>query len=146
MIDVFLQKWTESRRARFSRAIAGVCVALWVTGSVSMLYGNLAPQWTTPHCPQSHSHSTQPMYGACAWHCASIDTPSSSGRSWGPSSTPTGFVCWHPSATLHATILNGGITTRGPPRSSFSSHVISYVTRAASHEEARLHKSKRMAT
>ena len=146
MISMFLQVRAENRRGTFSRAIACVCVSLWLAGSVSTLYGSRTPQWTTPHCPQSHSNSAQHTHGSCAWHCAGIDTPSSSGRSWGPSSTPTGFVCWHPSATLHATILNGGITTRGPPRSSFSSHVISYVTRAASHEEARLHKSKRMAT
>ena len=146
MIGTFLQMWTASRRGKFSRAIASVCVVLWMAGSVSTLYGSLTPQWTTPHCPQSHSNSAHHTHGSCAWHCDGIDTQSSSGRSWRPSIVPTGFLFGHLGATSSATILNGGITSRGPPRSSFSSHVISYVTRAASNEEARLHKSKRMAT
>ena len=115
MIDVFLQKWTESRRARFSRAIAGVCVVLWLAGSVSTLYGSRTPQWTTPHCPQSHPNNAQHTHGSCAWHCDGIDTPSSPGRSWGPPIIPTGFLSGHLSATSHATVLNGGVTSRGPP-------------------------------
>jgi hypothetical protein len=146
MISTFLQMRAENRRGTFSRAIACVCVSLWLAGSVSALYGSLTPQGTTPHCPQSHSNSAHHTHGSCAWHCDSIDTPSSSGRSWRPSITPTGFLSGDLSATSYATALNGGITGRGPPFSSFSSHVISYVTRADSHEEARLHKSKRMAT
>ena len=115
MIDVFLQKWTESRRARFSRAIAGICVALWLTGSVSMLYGNIAPQWTTPHCPQSHSHSTQPTHGACAWYCASIDTHSDSCRPWSSALTQAGFSGRSLSASFDITVFNGWMSPRGPP-------------------------------
>ena len=115
MIDVFLQKWTESRRARFSRTIAGVCVALWLTGSVSMLYGNLAPQWTTPHCPQSHSHSTQPMHGACAWYCAGIDTQSDSSRPCAFALTQTGFAGRSLSASFDFAIVDGRMPSRGPP-------------------------------
>ena len=123
MIGTFLQLWTESRRGRLSRAIAGVCVVLWVAGSVSTLYGSLTPQWTTPHCPQSHSNSAHHTHGSCAWHCDGIETQSSSGRSWGPSIAPTRFVFGHHSATLHATTLNGVITTRGPPQPIFSGFV-----------------------
>ncbi len=115
MIDVFLQKWTESRRARFSRTIAGVCVALWLTGSVSMLYGSLTPQWTTPHCPQSHSHSTQPMHGACAWYCASIDTQSDSSRPCASALTQTGFAGRSLSASFDFAIVDGRMPSRGPP-------------------------------
>ena len=78
MIGAFLEMWTASRRGRLSRAIAGVCVALWVTGSVSMLHGSLTPQWTTAHCPQSHSNSAQHTHGSCAWHCDGIESQSSS--------------------------------------------------------------------
>ena len=115
MIDVFLQKWTESRRARFSRTIAGVCVALWLTGSVSMLYGSLTPQWTTPHCPQSHSHSTQPMHGACAWYCAGIDTQSDSSRPCASALTQTGFAGRSLSASFDFAIVDGRMPSRGPP-------------------------------
>ena len=87
MISTFLQMRTENRRAGFSRAIAGLCVVLWLAGSVSTLYGSLTPQWTTLHCPQSHSNSAQHTHGSCAWHCDSIDSQSFSGRSWRPSIT-----------------------------------------------------------
>ena len=115
MIDVFLQTWKETRRARFSRTIAGLCVALWLTGSVSMLYGNLAPQWTVPHCPQSHSHSTQSTHGACAWYCAGIDTQSDSCRPWAPALTPTGFAGRLLSTSFDIAIVDGWMFPRGPP-------------------------------
>ncbi len=115
MISAFLQMRIENRRGQFSRAIAGICVVLWLTGSVSTLYGSLTQQWTAPHCPQTHSNSAHHTHGSCAWHCDGIDTPSSSVRSWRPSITPTGFLSVHLSATLHNSILNGGTTTRGPP-------------------------------
>lgn len=116
MIGAFLQMWTANRRGTFSRAIAGVCVVLWIAGSVSTLYGSLTPQWTTPHCPQGQAHSGQHSHSHCVWHCDGIDTQSSSGRSWRPSMTPTRFVSGHLSATSYATSLNGGVTTRGPPQ------------------------------
>lgn len=115
MTFAILQMWTESRRGRLSRAIAGVCVALWVAGSVSMLYGSRTPQWTTPHCPQSHSNSAQHTHGSCAWHCDGIETPSASGRSWGPSIVPTGFLLGDFAATKYTAILDGGKAIRGPP-------------------------------
>jgi hypothetical protein len=108
MIIRFLQMWTANRRARLSRAIAGVCVVLCMAGAVSTLYGGLAPQWTTPHCPQSHSTSAHHPHGSCVWHCDGIDTQFSSGRSWRPSITATGFLSGHLSGTLYAPILNGG--------------------------------------
>jgi hypothetical protein len=119
MIGMFLQIWTASRRGRFSRAIAGVCVALWVAGSVSTLYGSLTPQWTTPHCPQSHSNSAHHTHGSCAWHCDGIETQSSTGRSWGPSITPTGYLFGDSTVTICTAILQGGKAIRGPPQSIF---------------------------
>ena len=115
MIDLFLQKWAEGRRARFSRTIAGVCVALWLTGSVSMLYGSLTPQWTTPHCPQSHSHSTLPAHEACAWYCASIDTQSDSCPPWASTLTQAGFADRSLSASFDIAIVHGWMSPRGPP-------------------------------
>ena len=118
MIGAFLEMWTASRRGRLSRAIAGVCVALWVTGSVSMLYG-LTPQWTTPHCPQSHSNSAQHTHGSCAWHCDGIETQYSSGRSWGPSIVPSGYLLGDSAVTKYTAILEDGKAIRGPPHSIF---------------------------
>ena len=119
MISTFLQMRAENWRGTFSRAIACICVSLWMAGSVSTLYGSLTPQWTTPHCPQSHSNAAHHTHGSCAWHCDGIDNPSSSGRSWGPSITPTGFLFGSLSDTSDATTLNGGVTSRGPPQSIF---------------------------
>ena len=117
MIGMFLQMWSASRRGRFSHAIAGVCVTLWLAGSVSTLYGSLTPQWTTPHCPQSHSNSAQHTHGSCAWHCAGIETQSASGRSWGPSITPTGYSFGDSTAPVCTLILQDGKAIRGPPHS-----------------------------
>jgi hypothetical protein len=115
MIGTFSQMWAASQRDTFSPAIAGFCAVLWVAGSVSTLYGSLSPQWTMPHCPQSHSTTAHRTHGACAWHCDGIDSQSALGRSWRPSIGPTEFFFWHLSAISYTTILNGGITTRGPP-------------------------------
>jgi hypothetical protein len=116
MIRRFVHMGTTNRRGTFSRAIAGVCIVLWMAGSISTLYGSLSPQSKTPHCPQSHSGSAQHTSGSCVWHCDSIDTQSFSGRSWRPSITPAGFLSGNPISTLRITIINGGITTRGPPQ------------------------------
>ena len=51
MIDLFSQILGRRTRSQFVRATVGVCVLLWMVGSVSTLYGSLTPQWTTPHCP-----------------------------------------------------------------------------------------------
>jgi hypothetical protein len=115
MIGMCSHIWLENRRARLSRAIAGACVALWLTGSVSMLYGNLTPQLTTPHCPQSHSHNAQPTHGACAWYCAGIDTQSDSCRAWASALTQAGFAGRSLSASLDITIVDAWMSPRGPP-------------------------------
>jgi hypothetical protein len=121
MVRTFFQMWAETRRGQFPRAIAGVCVVLWLVGSVSTLYGSLTPQWTTPHCPQPHSTGTHHnTHGSCAWHCDSIDNPSLSGRSWKPSVTQTELLSWYLGATANDALITGGVTGRGPPRSSLS--------------------------
>ena len=119
MIGTFLQMWAKSPQAGFSRGVASVCVALWLAGSVSTLYGSLTPQWMTPHCPQAHSNSAQHGHGSCVWHCDGVDSPSSSGRSWRPSVAQIGFHSWHLGGSSYASNFNGGTTNRGPPRSSF---------------------------
>jgi hypothetical protein len=117
MVTMFSQIWAKTKRGQSSRAIAGLCVVLWLAGSASTLYGSLAPQWTTPHCPQSHSSAAQHGHGSCVWHCDSIETQSASGRSWRPSLTPAGFLSGQHSATSDATDIHGGVTGRGPPQS-----------------------------
>jgi hypothetical protein len=118
MIGMFLQMWSANRRERFSHAI-GVCVALWLAGSASTLYGSLTPQWTMPHCPQSHSNSAQHTLGSCAWHCAGIETQSASDRSWGPSIAPTGYLSGDSTVPVCTLILHDGKAIRGPPHSIF---------------------------
>lgn len=115
MISTFLQMRAENRRAGFSRAIAGLCVALWLAGSVSTLYGSLTPQWTTPHCPQPHSNSAQHTHGSCAWHCDGIETQAPSGQSWRPSIAPTGYLFGDSTVTICSAILQDGKVIRGPP-------------------------------
>lgn len=117
MSSTFLKTLPENRQARFSHAVAGVCVALWLAGSVSTLYGSLTPQWTTPHCPQSHSHSAQHTHGSCASHCDGIETQSSSDRSWGPSIAPPWYLLGNSTVTICTVILQGGKAIRGPPHS-----------------------------
>jgi hypothetical protein len=38
-----------NERVRDARAIAVICVGLWLAGSVTVAQGTLAPQWTAPH-------------------------------------------------------------------------------------------------
>jgi len=136
MIGTFLQMWTASRRDRLSRAIAGVCVALWMAGSISTLYGSITPQRTTPHCPQSQSNSAQHTHGSCAWHCDGIETQSSSARSWGPSIAPTGYLFGDSTATVCTTILEGGKAIRGPPHPIFSGFVLATLRGQAFHKDS----------
>ena len=117
MIGAVLQMWTASRRGRLSRAIACLSVALWVVGSFSTLYGNLSPQWTAPHCPQSHSNSVHHTHGFCAWHCVGIETQSASDGSWGLSTTPTGYLFGDATVTIRTAIFEGVKAIRGPPHS-----------------------------
>ncbi len=141
---MLLQIQTESRRGKFFRACVGVCVALWVAGSVSPLYGSLPSK---SHCPQSNSSSAHHTQGSCASHCDGIETPSSSGRTWEASIAPTGFVSGELGNGLYAAILNGGMAARGPPHPrSFRIviHVTGHDSRA--NPEAPRKKSGRMCT
>src|SRR5580765_406092 len=115
MIGNLLQMWAENGRAGVSRAIAGICVVLWVAGSVSTLYGSLTPQGMTPHCPHTHSNNAQHTHGSCAWHCDGIETHSSSGRSWELSIAPIGYLFGDSTDALCTAILQDGKAIRGPP-------------------------------
>lgn len=110
----FVQIGIIHRRARLARAIAGICVVLWVAGSMSTLYGGLAPQWTTPHCPQSQSHKAPHTPGSCAWHCDGFGPQSSSGP-WGPSIAAIGYLFGDPADTIGIATLQNGEVIRGPP-------------------------------
>lgn len=115
MVGTFLQMWTANRRDTFSRAIAGVCVALWIAGSVSTLYGSLTPQWTTPHCPQGQAHSGQQSHSHCAWHCDGIDAQAATGRNQGSSADPDGYMVNEDVLSLQTAAYRTGPAPRGPP-------------------------------
>lgn len=68
------------RQARLSRVSAGCCAALWLAGSLSIAQGNLAPQWTQPHCPQGQTHGSQHSHQHCVWHCGGLDIQGGGGR------------------------------------------------------------------
>jgi hypothetical protein len=100
----------------FARATACVCILLWVVGSVSLVYGSLTPQWTTPHCPQGQANSGQHSHSHCVWHCDGVDEQVATGRSGGSSATPNGYVSGHLGAIPLVAVLSAGIVPRGPPQ------------------------------
>ena len=120
MIGKLLQMWAESRRDKISRAIAGVCVVLWIAGSVSTLYGSLTPQWTTPHCPQGQAHSGQHSHSHCVWHCDGIDAQAATGRNPGSSADPAGYLEQSGVLSLKTLAYRIGLAPRGPPVASLS--------------------------
>jgi hypothetical protein len=95
--------------------LAGFFVLLWVAGSVSAVYGSVAPQWTTPHCPQGASHHTQHSQSHCAWHCDGVDAQTTGGRLPGSQAdlsiglAPSGGRCFQ--TIVHCS----GSIPRGPP-------------------------------
>src|SRR6185295_5869542 len=104
-----------NQRGKLSRVVAGVWVALWMAGFLSTLHVDLTQRLLTSHCPQPSANSMHHPHGSCAWHCDNIATQASSGRSWGPAITPTGFLSKHLSATGYVVFNSGGSTSRGPP-------------------------------
>ena len=116
MIGMFLQMWSANRRARFSHAIAGVCVRLWLAGSASTLYGSLTPQWTTPTSAGAFEQRTTHPWILRRLRQA-FETQSASDRSWGPSITPTGYSFGDSTVPVCALILQDGKAIRGPPHS-----------------------------
>ncbi|UVT15411.1 MAG: hypothetical protein H8K04_16610 [Nitrospira sp.] len=109
--------WRVRHRARFIRALAGCCVALWLAGSLSVTQGNLSAQWTTPHCPQGQTPNAQHGHSHCVWHCGGIDVQGTSGRGGASVDAPIGRV-WNLGAdTLLVGMFHAEIVPRGPPLS-----------------------------
>jgi hypothetical protein len=115
VIGMFSQICGGGARNKFSRATAGVCVLLWMLGSVSTLYGSLTPQWTTPHCPQGQTSSGQHSHSHCVWHCDGIDTQGVTGKRAGISVDPNGMIEDARIELPYTAIAWVVIGPRGPP-------------------------------
>jgi hypothetical protein len=116
MRDMLAPHRNGNHQGSLSRAIAGVCLVLWVAGSVSLVYGSLTPQWTTPHCPQGQAHGGHQQHNHCTWHCDGIDAQAAADRSGGGCAAPTGFVSGHFTAIPRVAVLGAEIVPRGPPQ------------------------------
>jgi hypothetical protein len=118
MIGELLQVRSMDGRASCVRAIVGIVIGLWLAGSVTVVQGTLAPQWTAPHCPEGQTESNQHGHNHCAWHCDGIDTPLSTGRSGSSSPAPTGYLVGFLTRTPLAIARIAGKAPRGPPQSA----------------------------
>ncbi len=103
-------------QVRGVRAIAVICVGLWLAGSVTVVQGTLAPQWTAPHCPEGQTQSSQHNHNHCAWHCDGIDTPLSADRSGSSSPAPADSLVGSLTPLLRSFALSTGMAPRGPPQ------------------------------
>ncbi|MBH0190100.1 MAG: hypothetical protein HP493_14990 [Nitrospira sp.] len=101
---------------RFLRVIAVICIGLWLAGSVTVMQGTLAPQWTAPHCPEGQAQGSQQGHNHCAWHCDGIDTPLSTGRSGCSSPAPVGDLIGSFIRTPLSVASSSGVAPRGPPQ------------------------------
>src|SRR6185436_5389852 len=117
---MFSQMWGERAGSRLPRAMAGVCVLLWLLGSVSSLYGGLSPQWTMPHCPQGTSHLPQHSQIHCLWHCVGIDAQAATDRNPRSSTDPAGASVSAGILSLRTIVYRTGTAPRGPPVTSFN--------------------------
>ena len=120
MIGMFSQILEERAGSRLPRAMVGVCVLLWLLGSVSSLYGSLSPQWTMPHCPQGTSHLPQHNQNHCLWHCVGIDAQAAAGRNPISSAEPTGASVSAGILPFRTIVYRTGVAPRGPPVTSLS--------------------------
>jgi len=120
VIGMFSQMWGERAGSRLPRAMAGVCVLLWLLGSVSSLYGGLSPQWTMPHCPQGTSHLPQHSQIHCLWHCVGIDAQAATDRNPRSSTDPAGASVSAGILSLRTIVYRTGTAPRGPPVTSFN--------------------------
>lgn len=98
-----------------ARALAGLCALLWVTGSVSAVYGSVAPQWTTPHCPQGASHHAQHSQSHCVWHCDGVDAQATGGRVPGSQADPSIGLAPSGGRFFQTVAHRSGSIPRGPP-------------------------------
>jgi hypothetical protein len=116
MTGMFFQMQSGMRGGKVSRAIAVICVGLWLAGSVTVAQGTLAPQWTAPHCPEGQAQSSPHSHSHCAWHCDGIDTPIDTGRRGSSSPAPGGYFPGSFTRTPLSVALSAGMAPRGPPQ------------------------------
>lgn len=116
MFGQLVQMRSMNGRVRGVRAIAVICVGLWLAGSVTVTQGTLAPQSAAPHCPEGQTQSSQHSHNHCAWHCDGIDTPISTGRSGSSSPAPAGYLIGSFAQTPLSIALSAGMAPRGPPQ------------------------------
>ncbi|MBI5317130.1 MAG: hypothetical protein HZB34_14290 [Nitrospirae bacterium] len=120
MVITILQKRDRSRRGKFPRAIACLCVLLWIVGSFSTLYSSLTPQWTTPHCPQGQTPSGQQNHSHCVWHCGGIDAQAATGRNPGNVADPAGYQTQAGVLSPKTLAYRMESVPRGPPATSLT--------------------------
>jgi len=115
MIGMFSQVWGGGAQNGFARATAGLCVLLWMLGSVSSLYGSPMAQRATSHCPQEPSHLPQHDQTHCVWHCDGIDTQATTGRNLSSSADPAGHRVDSGVLSIQTIGYQTGPAPRGPP-------------------------------
>lgn len=120
MIGMFSQIWRGRAGSRLPRAMAGVCVLLWMVGSVSSLYGSLMVQGATPHCPERTSHLPQHNQNHCLWHCVGIDAQAVTGRNPSCSADPAGASVSAGILPFQTIVYRTGSAPRGPPVTSLN--------------------------
>jgi hypothetical protein len=99
-------------RQHISRMLSGGCAMLWLIGSLSIAQGNLAPQWTAPHCP---SGQTQHSHNHCAWHCEGLDIQSGGGQGEVSTDLHVNRIWSLGDIPRQDAALDGEFPPRGPP-------------------------------
>jgi hypothetical protein len=103
-------------RQHVSRILSGCCAVLWLLGSLSIAQGNLAPQWTAPHCPSGQTQNGQQSHSHCAWHCGGFDIQSGSGRGEVSTDTQVSRVWSLGEIPFQDAAVDGEFPPRGPPK------------------------------
>jgi len=99
-----------------SRALAGCCAVLWLTGLLSVGQGNLTTQWTMPHCPSGQAQNSQHGHNHCTWHCGGFDLQSCSGRGEVSTSAQVSWVWSLGDIPFQGAAVDGEFPPRGPPQ------------------------------
>lgn len=108
-------RWVVRHRAQFARALASCCAAFLLAGSLSVTQGNLAPEWTMPHCPQGQTQGSQQSHNHCAWHCGGLDIQGGGARGEIFAELHVSRVWKLGHIPLQDAIPEGEFPPRGPP-------------------------------
>jgi len=103
-------------RQEVSRVLTGCCVALWLTGSLSIAQGILSAQWTGTHCPSGQAQNSQHSHNHCAWHCGGLDIQSGGGRGEISADLHVSRVWSLGVIPQQDVTLDGEFPPRGPPQ------------------------------